>query len=266
MAKVPIDCDGITLQIEYARLNFERRERPLVVFLHEGLGSVSTWRDFPMRVCIEGDFRGLVYSRPGHGQSSVAPGSRRRSMDFMHHQAKDFLPTLLTALDVDTQSQPIWLLGHSEGGSIALIYAGSFPTRAAGLIVVAPHIFVEEVAISRIEATRSMYETTDWRERLAKHHANPDTAFWGWYNMRLDPLFRSWNIESTLRSIVCPVLAVQGRDDAYGTLAQIEGIAEEVPQTELLAIERCGHSVHREQLELLTRVSVDFVGRHSRRP
>jgi pimeloyl-ACP methyl ester carboxylesterase len=259
---VPVAYSGSTVRIEYARLNFEKRNRPLIVFLHEGLGSVSTWHDFPERLCAEGGYRGLVYSRPGHGQSTVPPALRERSLDFMHDQARQLLPGLLTALDIDA-GEPIWLLGHSEGGSIALIYGASFPARVAGLVVVAPHIYVEDVAIARIAATRFTYETTDWSERLARHHVDPDGAFWGWYNMRLDPRFRTWNIESMLGRIRCPVLAVQGRDDAYGTLAQIEGIAKAIPQAELVALNDCGHSVHRHQPERLVRATVDFIARQA---
>ena len=181
----------------------------------------------------------------------------------MHEQAR-LLPALLATLRVDREAEPPWLLGHSDGGSIALIHAAGFPAEVAGLIVLAPHVFVENVSIASIEASRTAYRTTDLRERLARHHADPDSAFWGWNGVWLDPAFRGWSIESLLPDIHCPVLAVQGRDDEYGTLAQVDAIARAVPQTELLILDDCGHSPQRDQPERLTRAVLEFMARHVR--
>jgi pimeloyl-ACP methyl ester carboxylesterase len=255
---------GGTVDIEYAWLRPGQRGAALVVFLHEGLGSVSTWRDFPAQLCAARGFRGLVYSRPGYGCSTPRPPDDRWSPDFMHEQARELLPALLRSLDIDGDAEPPWLLGHSDGGSIALIHAASFPRRAAGLVLLAPHVFVEDVTIACIEAARTAYLTSDLRERLLRHHDDPDSAFWGWNDVWLDPAFRGWSIESLLPSIRCPLLVVQGRDDEYGTLAQIEAVADAAPQAELLTLDACGHSPHRDQPERLTRAVLEFVTRYAR--
>jgi pimeloyl-ACP methyl ester carboxylesterase len=263
-AILPVPCRAGTVDIEYRWLNRERPGAPLMVFLHEGLGSVSTWRDFPARLCDAGGFRGLVYSRPGYGRSTKRPPSQRWTPDFMHEQALELLPNLLTSLGIDSAADPPWLFGHSDGGSIALIFAATFPRRTAGLIVAAPHIFVEDISIASIEVARSAYWAGPLRDKLTRHHSSPDSAFWGWNDVWLDPAFRAWNIESLLSQLTCPVLAVQGLDDEYGTLAQIEGIARAAPQTKLLALEACGHSVHRDQPERVTHAVTEFVARHIR--
>jgi len=259
---VPVRYRGGTVEVECAWIRPERGDAPVLVFLHEGLGSVSMWRDFPARLCDAGGFRGLVYSRPGYGRSTPRPAGERWAPGFMHEQAQDLLPALLEAQGVDHEVAPPWLLGHSDGGSIALIHAAAFPGRVAGLILLAPHVVVEDVSIASIEAARTAYRTGDLRERLARHHADPDSAFWGWNDVWLDPAFRTWGIESRLPGIRCPVLAVQGRDDEYGTLAQVGTIANAVPRTELLVLEACGHSPHRDQPARLTRAVVEFVARH----
>src|SRR5262245_11296003 len=237
-------------------------DAPLVVFLHEGLGSLSAWRDFPDRLCAAGSLRGLVYSRAGYGKSTPRPHAVRWKPDFMHIQAREVLPALLAALGIDPAKSPPWLFGHSDGGSISLIYAASFPDRVAGVIAAAPHIFVEDLSVRSIERARDVYRTTDLRERLARHHADVDSAFWGWNDIWLDPAFRDWNIEALLRSIRCPLLAVQGYDDEYGTMAQIEHIPLGAPQAQLLKLAACGHSPHRDQPDALISAAVDFIARH----
>jgi pimeloyl-ACP methyl ester carboxylesterase len=150
-----------------------------------------------------------------------------------------------------------WLFGHSDGGSIALLHAARFET--AGIVVVAPHLFVEDVSIASIEKARIAYETTDLRARLARYHADPDSAFRGWNDIWLAPAFRDWNIEQELSTLSCPVLAVQGEDDEYGTLAQIGGIQSRLPKTRLLVIPKCGHSPHRDQPQILAREAARFI-------
>lgn len=220
-----------------------------MIFLHEGLGSLSMWRDFPQQMCNALQCRGLVYSRPGYGASTRRADGETWGVDFMHQQAYEVLPALLKTLNVDTHTTPPWLFGHSDGASIALLYAAKFVNAVAGTIVLAPHIMVEDVTIKNIELARKAYLETDLPQRLAKHHQQPDSAFWGWNNIWLDSAFRAWSIESDIATIRCPLLAIQGLDDEYGTLEQIRGIARQVPQTQLVELSACGHSPHRDQRE-----------------
>ena len=249
--------------IEVARVGSEDPASPLMVFLHEGLGSVAAWRDFPGRLCAATGMRGLVYSRRGYGRSTPRPPDERWGADFMHRQASEVLPALLEAIGEDVLGAPPWLFGHSDGGSIALIHAAAFPGRVAGAIVVAPHVFVEPISIDSIERSRIAYAGTGLRERLGRVHDDADSAFFGWSDAWLSPAFRDWDITSLLPAIGCPLLAVQGRDDAYGTMAQIGTVARTVPGAELLALDRCGHSPHRERPDALTAAVVDFVRRRS---
>lgn len=248
-AFVDIDWAGRPVRIEHQWLNADRIDAPLIVFLHEGLGSLSMWRDFPQRLCDASDCRGLVYSRPGYGRSTPRAASEAWDLDFMHRQAHEVLPALLKALGVDVAAHKPWLFGHSDGGSIALLYAARFAQHLRGAIVLAPHILVEEVSITSIRQARSAYLETDLRQRLARHHADPDSAFYGWNDIWLHPPFRHWSIEGEICAIQCPLLAVQGLDDEYGTLEQVRGIARRVPQTRLLELPNCGHSPHKDQPE-----------------
>ena len=244
-----INWRGHSVRIEHTWVSPERRTAPLMVFLHEGLGSVSMWRDFPARLCQALGWRGLVYSRPGYGSSSPRPADEQWGNDFMHRQADEVLPALLTALGIDATQDPPWLLGHSDGGSIALLHAAHFPQQVAGAIVLAPHIVVEELSVRNIEAARQAYLHHGLRQRLARHHDDPDSAFWGWNRIWLDPAFRDWSIAAEIGAITCPLLAIQGLDDAYGTLEQIRGIQRRVPHTRLLELPGCGHSPQRDQAD-----------------
>jgi pimeloyl-ACP methyl ester carboxylesterase len=162
----------------------------------------------------------------------------------MHRQAHELLPLLRTSLAVD---EPSWLVGHSDGGSIALLHAAQCPEAVAGLVAMAPHVFVEEVSIDSIRRTREAFLTTDLPQRLARHHDDVASAFWGWNDIWLDPAFRDWNIEAELAPIRCPLLAIQGVDDEYGTMEQIHRIHRRVPHARLLELPDCGHSPHRDQ-------------------
>jgi pimeloyl-ACP methyl ester carboxylesterase len=246
-AFVEIDWCGRRVRIEHAWIAPERRAAPLLVFLHEGLGSLAMWRDFPQRLCDAAGCRGLVYSRPGYGRSTPRAAEEGWDLDFMHRQAHEVLPALLAALGIDTAVDKPWLFGHSDGGSIALLYAARFADRLAGAIVLAPHIKVEDLSLASIEKARVAYLETDLRQRLAKYHDDPDSAFWGWNDVWLKGTFRDWSIEGEIAAITCALLAVQGVDDEYGTLEQIRGIARRVPQTRLLELVDCGHSAHRDQ-------------------
>jgi len=247
---------GREIQLEYAWVNAQAAQTPLIVFLHEGLGSVAMWRDFPQQLCTAVGARGLVYSRPGYGRSTPRAADETWDTDFMHRQAHEVLPALLDALAVQER---VWLLGHSDGGSIALLHAGHCPQRVAGVVVLAPHIFVEDISIAAIERARLEYANGNLRQRLAKFHDNPDSPFGGWNRIWLSPRFRPWNITDEVRTIRCPLLAIQGLDDAYGTLAQIRGIAECVPDTTLLELPHCGHSPHKDQPQAVIAAAREFI-------
>jgi pimeloyl-ACP methyl ester carboxylesterase len=210
-----------------------------LVMLHEGLGSVAMWRDFPQTLADSLQLRVLAYSRHGYGQS--APLSAPRAVSYMHDEALIVLPQLLQKLHIE---RPL-LFGHSDGGSIALIHASSHPVK--GVIALAPHVFVEDLSVKSIAAARLAYEGTNLRERLARYHADVDGAFWGWNNIWLHPDFRAWNIEALLPDIRSPVLIIQGQDDEYGTEEQLRAIAKGAGEVELSLLPNCGHSPHRDQ-------------------
>jgi pimeloyl-ACP methyl ester carboxylesterase len=252
------------MRIEHRWIDAAEADAPLLVFLHEGLGSLDMWRDFPHQLCAAARCRGLVYSRPGYGRSTPRAAQGAWGLDFMHRQAHEVLPALLGALQVDAARHPPWLFGHSDGGSIALLHAARFADRVAGAIVLAPHIVVEDLSVASIAQARAAYLNTDLRERLAKYHADPDSAFWGWNDIWLHPPFRQWSIEDEIATIRCPLLAVQGTGDEYGTLGQIRGIARRVPGTELLELADCGHSPQRDQPEAVIAAASAFIGRHHR--
>lgn len=254
---VNLEWGGRPVRIEVQWVGSAQADAPVLVFLHEGLGSVAMWRDFPALLCQRVGARGLVYSRPGYGRSTPRPADERWQPDFMHRQAREVLPALLQALQVD---QPAWLFGHSDGGSIALLYAAAFPQAVRGAIVLAPHILVEDVSISSIEQARQAYLSTDLPQRLGRYHDDPDSAFWGWNRIWLDPAFRAWSIEREIEAIRCPLLAVQGLDDEYGTLEQIRGIARRVPRTRLLELPACGHSPHKDQPQQVIAAVAGFMG------
>ena len=234
-----------------------------MVFLHEGLGSLAMWKDFPQRLCDALGCRGLVYSRPGYGRSTARETEEAWGPDFMHRQAYEVLPALLEALHVDAARDPPWLFGHSDGGSIALMHAARFAGRTAGVVVLAPHIVVEDLSVTSIEGARQAYLTGDLRERLARYHDDPDSAFWGWNRIWLHPPFRHWSIADEIASIDCPLLAVQGIDDEYGTLAQIHGIARVVAQTQLLEVPDCGHSPQRDRPDAVIAAVAAFFRSHN---
>jgi pimeloyl-ACP methyl ester carboxylesterase len=239
---------GRSLDIEYAWVGAPHGAAPPLVFLHEGLGSVAMWKDFPQQLCQQLGLRGLVYSRFGYGRSTPRPPAEHFPVRSMHRdEACATLPALLDALGIERAR----LFGHSDGGSIALLAAAHLPERVEAAVVVAPHCFVEPISIESIARARRAYLEEDLRERLAKYHDDVDSAFWGWNDLWLDPAFRDWNIEAELDAIRCPLLAVQGEDDEYGTLEQIHAIARRLPKTRLLALANCGHSPHRDQPEAL---------------
>jgi pimeloyl-ACP methyl ester carboxylesterase len=246
-AHVRIAAAGRSLDIETAWVGAAQSAAPPLVFLHEGLGSVAMWKDFPQQFCERHGLRGLVYSRFAYGRSTPRPAAERFPVRFMEREAREVLPALLDALGIPRAA----LFGHSDGGSIALLAAAALPGRIDAVVAVAPHCFVEPISVESIAQARVAYLESDLRQRLARYHDDVDSAFWGWNDVWLDPAFRDWNIEADLGAIRCPVLAVQGEDDEYGTLEQIRAIARRLPKTRLLALANCGHSPHRDQPEAL---------------
>ena len=229
------------------------RAHPALVLLHEGLGSVSMWRDFPSMLSEATGRAVLAYSRLGYGRSD--PLLTPRATTFMHDEALVALPALLDALAVRT---PI-LVGHSDGGSIALIHAAASGREVAGIVALAPHVKVEECSLRAIRAARNAYAVPGLRERLARHHDDVDSAFRGWNDVWLAPEFRSWNIEALLPAISCPILAIQGEQDEYGTMDQIDAIARAAPDVRLLKLADCGHSPHRDRQQAVLEAVAEFV-------
>ena len=227
-------------RIDAVELAGDRSRRPLVL-LHEGLGSVALWREFPAALQDATGRRVLAFSRFGHGRSEPPP--RPRTPAFFHEEALDVLPALLPQLDAE---EPI-LVGHSDGASIALIHAGRHPV--AGLALLAPHVVVEDVTVEAIRETRRRYVEGELRERMARHHDDVDAAFWGWCDVWLDPAFRAWSLEAEAEAVDVPTLLVQGVEDPYGTLDQLDRIQARV-RGEVVRVELPGgHSPHLEQPE-----------------
>ena len=245
-------------RLEYAWFGPEPDRAPTLVFLHEGLGCVATWRDFPARVAEATGCGALVYSRAGYGASD--PVALPRPVSFMHREGLDVLPEVLEAAGV----RDAILVGHSDGASISLVHAGSGSApRVRGVIVEAPHVFVEEVSVASIARIGEAYRSTELPGKLARYHGdNTECAFRGWNEVWLDPEFRAWNIEEYLPRITVPVLVVQGEDDEYGTLAQVEAIRRQAGgPVETLVLPECGHSPHRDQPERTLEAMARFVRR-----
>ena len=229
-------------------------ESPALVFLHEGLGSAALWKRFPEAVAGATGCSALVYSRYGYGKSD--PLAEPRTPEYMHHEALEVLPELLDALSIRA---PV-LIGHSDGASIALIYAGAGKHPLRGVVAMAPHVFVEDLSIASIAQAKVAFETTDLAARLGRYHDDVVSAFRGWNDIWLHPDFRRWNIESYLSGIQCPVLLLQGEDDQYGTTAQVETIARQVAgSVQTVKLAACGHSPHVDQKEATLRAIVEFV-------
>lgn len=258
----PVELDGVRLEVAHI---VGPDDRAPLVFLHEGLGSVAMWaqrgRDWPDELCAATGRAGWVYSRRGYGQSDPIPDVRgparragrwpvgRHLPDYMHLEAWRVLPALLQRLDVQ---RPV-LVGHSDGGTVALLHASRHPVSAC--VAMAPHVMIEPLALSAIAQAREQYlqgGTGGLRERLSRYHADVDNAFWQWNDVWLSEGFGLFDIRAECARITAPLLALQGEDDAYGTLAQLAEIARAAPHTQTLALPACGHSPHRDQPDALT--------------
>lgn len=265
-----VDIHGVRLEV--AHIPGASAQAPLL-FLHEGLGSVSMWaqrgRDWPRELCMATGRAGWLYSRRGYGWSDPVVDVRgvprmegfwhvgRHEPDYMHREALDVLPALLSQLGV---REPV-LVGHSDGATIALLHASRHPVSAC--VVMAPHLFVEDLSIQSIEQARQGYETDagerSLRQRLARHHRNVDNAFWQWNDVWLSPPFQDFDIRRDCQSIGAPLMAVQGQQDEYGSMEQLKVLKAAVPHAVLLELSDCGHSPHRDQPDGLTAALTDFL-------
>jgi pimeloyl-ACP methyl ester carboxylesterase len=240
-------------KLEVQRFPGSNASAPELVFLHEGLGSVSHWKDFPARVAVQTGCPVTAYSRYGCGNSDVL--NEERAVTYMHDEALRSLLDLLAQLQIEN---PI-LIGHSDGASIALIHAGGHD-RVRGLVLLAPHVFVEELSVASIAEAKTKFETTNLPEKLARHHRDAVRTFWGWNHIWLHPAFRSWNIEEYLARITCPILVIQGLEDQYGTMAQVQAIAQQAGgPVEILPLAECRHSPQRDQADATLAAIARFV-------
>ena len=246
-----LSVDGVRLEV--ARIP---GDAPTLVWLHEGLGSAELWRDVPDAVSARSGLGSFVYSRRGYGHSD--PVSVPRPLTYMHEEGR-VLPAVLDAAGID---QAI-LVGHSDGGSIALLAAAAVPDRVRALVLEAPHVFCEDISVRSIEEARTAYLTGDLRARLARFHDDVDGAFWGWNRAWLDPGFRAWNIEAVLPRITVPTLVIQGEQDPYGTLAQVDAVERGLagPVTRCI-LPDCGHSPHRDRRDAVLDAIATFVASH----
>jgi len=255
---VRIECLGREVNIEF---DWVARHNPgtLLVFLHEGLGSLAMWRGFPQELCEAAGCRGLVYSRPGYGRSSALWPDRQWPLDFMHIEAREILPRVLTALEIDTTIDPPVLLGHSDGASIALLYASMHPEQVSGIVAMAPHIMVEAVTVKSIAKIRDEFLCGDLPVRLGKYHSDVQSVFWGWATVWLHPKFPDWDIRSRLSAIKCPLLLIQGLDDQYGSMAQVDGLLAALPMAAAMKLRHCAHSPHIDQAVAVTEAIGHFL-------
>lgn len=245
-----VDLSGKTLH--YVQVDPELTTTPIVL-LHEGLGSVELWRRFPRQLVRATGHPALLFSRQGNGWSDPLTGSREP--DYMHDEALEVLPLLLDRL----VGRPPILLGHSDGASIALIYAGS-GNPVAGMVLIAPHVFVEEVTLASIASIRDSFPGSDMAEKMSKYHADPESTFSGWAEVWLSPGFQDWNIEQSLPGVTCPTLLIQGGDDEYGTERQLEVIERGVSgPTRRLLVSGAGHSPHLSHADQVVDAIADFM-------
>ena len=261
------EIDRGVVAIDESRLEWRRvspagashdEDRPTLVLLHEGLGCCGLWRTFPSALVRRTGLAAFAYSRAGYGRSS--PGLRPLPLDYHSVEALEVLPKVLAAAGI---AKPV-LIGHSDGGTIALIHAGKAPSPPMAVVTMAAHVFNEDVTLQGIEDARQAFAATDLRQRLCVYHGdNVDQAFWGWCDAWLSPAFRSWNVEAVLSGVSCPVLVIQGEDDHYGTVAQVEAIAGQVsgPAGRLI-LQDCGHAPHLEQPEKSCTAIAEFLAAH----
>ena len=254
----PLVIDGITL--EYQCYGPGPDKAATIVMLHEGLGCAALWRDFPAQVAARTGLGVLVFSRQGYGQSD--PAVLPRPLDYMTREAVDVLPHVLDLAGV----RRCILLGHSDGATIAAIYAGSVEDfRVRGLILMAPHFFTEEMGLTEIAKAKEVFETTDMKAKMGKYHKDPENAFRGWNDAWLDPGFKAWNVAEVIDYLRIPSMAIQGRDDQYGTLAQIEELeTRSYAPVDVVVLDDCKHAPHLEQPARTLEAVAEFAARLER--
>ncbi len=242
--------------VELRAIGARRGDLPVLVFLHEGLGAAAHWKDFPDAVAAATGLPAIVYSRYGYGGSGPAP--LPRPVAYMHVEGQEVLPALLAALDIE---RPI-LVGHSDGASIALIHAAMPERNPLALVLEAPHVFVEDLSLAGIRDAKTAYEAGSLKSALERWHQDVEGAFRGWNDIWLNPDFRAWNIEGVLKMIRCPILQIQGRDDAYGTAAQLQSIEVEAGgPVQTVMLDACGHAPHRDQRAAVEQAMTAFIRR-----
>ncbi|PUA18658.1 alpha/beta fold hydrolase [Glaciimonas sp. PCH181] len=241
-----------SIRLEYQRWAGAQTAKPPIMLIHEALGSVSIWRDFPAALAQRTGHEVIAWSRQGHGGSGRPAGPR--SSDYLAQEAA-LVPQVMDAFSVPKAH----LFGHSDGATMAILAGALFPERVASLILEAPHVNVEQKALDGIGVARQAYETTDLAKKLKRHHQDVEHVFWSWHDVWLSSSFRDWNIEECLAGIKMPVLAIQGVQDEYFSMAQVDLIVANTPYTQRLEIENCGHSPHRDQLEVVLQATVVFL-------
>lgn len=247
---------GRNLAFEVLDIPASDHAKPPLVLLHEGLGCVAFWRKWPQALAQATGSRVIAWSRAGYGASDPYPDAR--TARYLHEEGEIALPAMLKALHIE---KPV-LIGHSDGGSIALVFAGAYPDALRGAVVMAPHHCVEAVTLAGLKQARQLWETSDWADKLARYHLRPREVWHDWNDTWLRPEFANWSIGEYLPQIRVPVLAIQGYDDEFATMHQIDDIAANAPtpdQVQLLKLERCGHSPHRDQEAAVQRAILDFL-------
>jgi pimeloyl-ACP methyl ester carboxylesterase len=251
-----IKVENVNIYFEFINKHLLSEHRPLLVFLHEGLGSIRQWKDFPGLLCEKTNCPALLYDREGHGRSDEL--KNQRGNDFMHIQAQKVLPEIFKQLGIENQNKI--LIGHSDGGSIAIINAGTFPKNIIGIITEASHQFIEKVTSDGLRETVKLFNNGRLRELLYKYHGEKtDSMFHGWADTWLRKEFEQWNIEEYLKNISCPFMAIQGEDDQYGTFAQLESIQNNVEKAVINNVLNCGHIPHQQAKEIVLNLMTNFI-------
>ncbi len=242
------------IEIHYQWINEKASGTPLV-FLHEALGSIGQWKDFPEKLCTALNRKGLVYERQGHGLSS--PFKEKRKSNFLYKYAIEELPAVLRALEID---EPVDLFGHSDGATIALLFAAYFPLQTNRVLSEAAHVFVEKETVDGVKPAKVLFETTDFKQKLAKYHPNDvESMFYAWHDIWTAPDFQDWNIEEELKKIKAEVLAIQGDQDEYGTLAQLDSILEHTGgECTIEVVKGCKHIPHLQQKQKTLDLAIPF--------
>ncbi|WP_135081871.1 alpha/beta hydrolase [Terasakiella sp. SH-1] len=255
-----IQIQSQTLRTKHIYLDQTNTASPTLVFLHEGLGCLELWKDFPEKLCEACGLNGFVYERVGFGKSSPL-GLVPRPLDYLEREGRDVLPSVLTEAGIKNP----FLIGHSDGGSIALVYAAHYPHSLSGAITEAAHVFVEDVTLKGIRDAGELYFKADLKSKLERYHGdNTDKAFRGWYETWLTPAFAHWNMENLLPNIECPLLVIQGIEDEYGTQKQVQSIVENSSGAATpLMVPDCAHIPHHQSQETVLKAMADFIQKHA---